>query len=137
MKKPVKENKDLNDFTMSHNTELTPEEEVKFNQWAGDRKADVYDYDLKGYFKENPDVPLTNAHLVDKYKKPNHITFSNESQYANEITPGGQWENLGRGKFNFIPATHTVERYGPDQLKGYFSEHEKSSNLILPKLIIK
>jgi len=135
MKKPIK---DVNDYTNSYNTELTPEAELLFNNWAGDRKSDMYDYDLKGYFNQFPNEPLVKGtHLIDTYKKPNHITFSNQSKYASDSIPGGKWEDLGRGKFNFIPASHTVERYGPNILKNYFVEHEKSSNLILPKLILK
>lgn len=55
------------------------------------------DYDYKGFFDENKkeandliyDDP--NAHFTDKYKKPNHPTFSIESKYSTPENPGGHW----------------------------------------------
>lgn len=53
------------------------------------------DYDLFGFWKENPTWSPSdpNAHMTDKFKLPNHETFSNESMYYNGVTPGvgGYW----------------------------------------------
>ena len=71
-------------------TKLNPTDEAKYQTWNKDMKSKGYihpqdqgqDYDLRGAFKAgiNPSVP--GAHWPDTYKKPNHETFSNESQYA-------------------------------------------------------
>lgn len=77
-----------------YDTNLSPLEEIKFQEWKR-----VYaphdsgqDYDLRGAFKAGlmPD-PLT-GHWPDTYKKPNHPTFSVESQYA-PLAPetAGRW----------------------------------------------
>jgi len=55
------------------------------------------DYDLYSFWKENPtwspDTP--GAHMTDKYKLPNHPTFSNESMYFNKSNKdsAGYWQD--------------------------------------------
>jgi hypothetical protein len=80
-------------------TKLDPTEETSYNEWKSKlptRLQSEVDYDLKGFWKENknwsPENP--NSHMTDKFKLPNHPTFSNESQYYNPKTQkyGGSWQ---------------------------------------------
>ena len=43
---------DHRDLSAQYNTELSPERERLFQEWAtqNNRLRDVYDYDLRGYF---------------------------------------------------------------------------------------
>ena len=71
-------------------------------------KSDTTDYDLKKAYENLPYDQMkafatSDVHLPDTYKKPNHPTFSNESIYSNDSTPGGQW-TVENGKDVFIPS---------------------------------
>lgn len=75
-------------------------------------------YDYRTFWKENPDgmadKMLTDdagAHFTDRYKLPGHPTFSNESMYLNDETPGGSWEKKG-GKWYFTPSDYTRRYIG-------------------------
>lgn len=73
-------------------TKLSPAEENKFMAWAGQMRIegkihqqdDFSDYDMRGYWKEtNGKTDLeVGGNFPDKYKRPNHPTFSTESKYA-------------------------------------------------------
>lgn len=75
-------------------------------------------YDYRTFWKENldgmADRMLTDdadAHFTDRYKLPGHPTFSNESLYSNDETPGGSWEKRG-GKWYFTPSDYTRRYIG-------------------------
>jgi hypothetical protein len=84
-----------------YDTQLTPVEEKAFQQWkAKYAPADSgEDYDYRGAFKAGA-TPGEDGHWVDTFKKPNHPTFSNESQYARgaDAAKAGHWEGD-----NFVP----------------------------------
>lgn len=87
----------------SYDTKLTPAEEDAFQQWKlkfapNDSGAD---YDLRGAFKSGLTPDPKTGHWPDTYKKPNHPTFSNESQYATgeDSARAGHWEGD-----TFVPA---------------------------------
>ena len=78
----------------SYDTPIPPEQERAFAQWRainapGDSGED---YDLGGAFLAG--VRRVNAadHMPDTFKKPNHLMFSDESQYA-KFAPerAGHW----------------------------------------------
>lgn len=76
-------------------TPLTPQEEGQFQEWKGVHAPNDSgeDYDFRGAFKAGatPD-PVTN-HWVDTFKKPNHPTFSDQSQYAKDAPDkAGSWD---------------------------------------------
>jgi hypothetical protein len=89
-------------FLRNFNTDLSAQDEKKFQKWLDktsknkgrDVSLDLITYDLRGFWKsgggkfsETPE-----AHATDKFKKPNHITFSDESVYHNTENPrGGKW----------------------------------------------
>lgn len=72
------------------NTPLTAEEEWAFQVWKqryapNDSGAD---YDLRGAFKAGLQPDPQTGHWADTFKKPNHPTFSDQSQYAPYGNPG-------------------------------------------------
>jgi hypothetical protein len=76
------------------NTQLTPEELAAYELWKRQMapRDSGYDYDFRGAFKDNFSPDPANGHWRDKYKKPNHETFSVESQYAPQaIERAGYW----------------------------------------------
>lgn len=76
-------------------TKLTPAEETNFQNWKAKYAPNDSgaDYDLRGAFKAGLTPDPASGHWPDTFKKPNHPTFSNESQYAKDM-PGkaGHWE---------------------------------------------
>jgi hypothetical protein len=118
---------DPRDMTFQYNTPLSSEEQQDFNKKFSHK--DKYDYDMQGWYKENPDVdPKPGVHFPDKFKKPNHPTFSDESIYHNDQTPGGHW-----GEDNsFTPGPTNFKYRNKDELQDYFKKVEPDSSLILP-----
>jgi len=85
-----------------YNTVLTPGAEKAYLAWKerGPAKEDTgIDYDHRGFWAAG-EVTGDNGHGTDQFKKPNHPTFSDESQYA-ELAPdeAGHW---GPGEENYI-----------------------------------
>lgn len=94
-----------------YTTRLSPEDEVKFHQWKqqyapNDSGAD---YDLRGAFKAGLQPDPKTGHWPDTFKKPNHPTFSNQSQYAvgADAAKAGSWNGD-----TFVPPSAQPE--GPD-----------------------
>jgi len=128
-----------------YDTPLEPLEKNEFNQWIRlkskakkkDMSLDMHDYDLKGYWKENVGMrPKTgtylksleggNAHGSDRYKKPNHPTFSTESKYhGKDGRQGGVW-----GEGTFTPSEEMKTRTSKSQLEEYFKAREPNVKLV-------
>lgn len=99
-------NEDDVGMTNAYNTPLSPEQERQFANWTQRQKQivgrdvakDLYDYDLKGWWLDNKGQDLSGGHLTDKFKKPNHPTFSDQSIYngtpaiGGGINIGGSWK---------------------------------------------
>lgn len=77
-------------------TKLSPDEASKFQQWKEKYAPNDTgeDYDLRGAFKAGLKPDAKSGHWPDTFKKPNHPTFSNESQYATgeNALRAGHWE---------------------------------------------
>lgn len=122
------------DLTNQYNTALTTEEERRFQEWAKaeGREKDVFNYDLRGYWKEmvaGSVAEASNGHLTDKFKKPNHPTFSSGSMYATEKNPGGRWTNEnGRDVFTLSRKVSPAEA---NYLSSYFAQVEPGVELRL------
>lgn len=86
-------------YDSNFNTILTPVDEANYEQWKKKYAPSDSgkDYDLRGAFKAGI-VPDKNGHMTDVFKKPNHPTFSDESQYAKFGKPGHWKKDL------FVPA---------------------------------
>lgn len=77
-----------------HETPLTQDEEVQFQQWKKfyAPKDSGADYDLRGAFKAGLQPDRSTGHWPDTYKKPNHPTFSDQSVYSSLVgTKPGTW----------------------------------------------
>ena len=88
----------------------------QYNSFYSDQQN--YDYDMARWADEVEDKnELFNhqGHYTDKYKKPNHPTFSDESIYSNEQTPGGKW-GYQNGHDTFTPSEYQVNTYGPQHI---------------------
>jgi hypothetical protein len=122
------------DYSDKYNTKLSPKEEQKFQAWAekNNRAGDSYDYDIRGAWKELQSGTMKeadNGHLGDKYKKPNHPTFSDQSIHSGkEGIKGGTWGKDKEGKDTFTPSPNHM--WGKDELQRYFSDREQGVVLI-------
>jgi hypothetical protein len=115
-----------------YRTKLNPSEEEAFQKWKSklpERLQGDEDYDIRGFFKENPNFDISNPeqHLTDKYKLPNHNTFSNESKYFNDKTKkyGGYWDGD-----NYIPYNESAKKSlqtGIDNTPSVSMQHVSSS----------
>lgn len=117
---------------------MSKREFFKYIELTG-RMSDDYDYDKfyddKELFYDWIDRELKNptqAHFYDKYKKPNHITFSEESIYSNGDIKGGRWLEED-GKIYFIPTKINIDNAGGfEGLNKYFEENEPNIILSYP-----
>jgi hypothetical protein len=115
-----------------YDTRLDPKQEADFARWSQSLPPNLRgtaDYDLRGAFQGKVDP--VKGHLPDTWKKPNHITFSNESQYSSPDTPGGQWVNSPSG-WVFWASPHNMKTSGAKTLMDYFRQNEPDSSVILP-----
>lgn len=80
---------------MPYDTPLSPNEEQRFRSWKQKwaPRDSGEDYDLRGAFKSGTRPDVESGHWPDKFKKPNHPTFSDESMYSTRARPGGKWIN--------------------------------------------
>lgn len=141
------------DFTKSHNTDLESADlESQFQDWVRDQSArrkrdvlmDLKDYDLRGHWNEIGWAnPKDEGHYHDRYKKPNHPTFSTESIYHNTPNPdwrddkkvwqGGTWAKNDEGKWVFTAGPdQAVDDFDRKKLKRYFKENEPDAVLVIP-----
>lgn len=121
---------DDTDLTTQYNTELTPEEKSQYDQIYSPSAS--YDYDMQGFFKSGG-IQESNGHFPDTFKKPNHMTFSDESQYHGvDGHEGGHWEKLEEKKYAFTPGKNNLNNYSAQGLIDYFNTHEKDNKLVLP-----
>ncbi len=117
------------DYSEKFNTTLTADEETQYQAWAKEkgREKDVYDYDLRGAWKELQSGEMSEdarGHLGDKYKKPNHPTFSAESIYSGQDgIDGGVWSQNAEGKTVYTPG-RKLSSVEADRLKRYFARTE-------------
>lgn len=129
---------DPNDWSDTHNTKLSSEDEKKFQKWAkaNGRLGDVYDYDIRGAWKEITSGDMKqadNGHLGDRYKKPNHPTFSNQSIYHGVGGAiGGEWSETPEGVTVFTPSETNLKNMTPKQLRNYFDKVEPNVLLNIP-----
>jgi hypothetical protein len=117
------------DYSDKFNTVLSPDEEEKYQAWAtkNHREKDVYDYDLRGAWKELQSGTMSEderGHLGDKYKKPNHPTFSDQSIYSGQDgVAGGVWSRNAEGKDVYTPG-RKLSSVEADRLRRYFLRNE-------------
>lgn len=127
------------DYTDRYNTALSPGEEYAYQQWLAlqsaaqgrDLARDNFDYDMRGAYLGGA-ARSDNDHLPDTYKKPNHPTFSDQSQYhgANGQT-GGSWQQFGERWF-FVPSQTNLDFHGEAGLRDYLRRADPTVQLMPP-----
>jgi hypothetical protein len=126
----------MTDYTNTYNTQLTPAEEHLFQKWVADTSKiqgrditrDLADYDIRGHFRElGGRVLKPGEHGTDRYKKPNHPTFSDESIYSTPLRQGGSW----RGS-KFYASPMNLVHQSVDDLRKYMHKNESGTELVLP-----
>lgn len=121
------------DFTDLFNTQLTPEQEQAFQAWAAlnPKLANTYDYDARGFFQSGA-ATAPNGHATDQFKKPNHPTFSDQSQYSGvEGATGGTWaQDPKTRKWTFVTSPTNELYHDPEDLQRYFDTVEKGNRLV-------
>lgn len=125
---------DPRDFTNRYNTSLTPEQEQAFQVWAGSLgdRGSSYDYDMRGAFLAHAGQ-ADNGHFPDTFKKPNHPTFSTQSQYnGKDGYSGGEWSQEPDGSWSFIPSSSILDLHDPSELQDYFARVEAGNKLLMP-----
>lgn len=131
------------DMTSMYNTQLSPADEAKYQEWGKQQAAlrpdgrnpanDAFDYDMRGFWQKG-DAFADNGHAGDQFKKPNHPTFSNQSQYHGvDGHQGGVWGGGQDGQpWTFTPSATNLQMNDAGDLQHYFQTQEKGNQLILP-----
>ena len=121
-------------ISSKYDTKLEPAMEKQYQEWLTtlpENQRSTKDYDLRGYFLAgmmgDPEIQLYNRgkdqHFIDRYKKPNHPTFSDLSMYHNQDGfVGGHWTDLGNGKWTFEAGP--TNTYSKSELAKYMAEAE-------------
>ncbi len=125
-------------WSYQHNTPLPKEKQGEFSKWIAEQSGkgknplkDMEDYDVQGYFLSGAATD-ERGHGTDKFKKPNHPTFSDESMYHGDKAQGGKWTEIG-GKSYFLASPDNLKYRSAKELKEYFKKYEPDTILILPK----
>lgn len=123
------------DMSNLYNTVLDPVDEAKFQAWAKrigkDPAKESADYDLRGAWNAGAGQ-AGNGHFPDTFKKPNHPTFSDQSQYSGKDGyVGGKWTGDDKSA-TFTPSASNLKNMPADMLQKYFNSVEPNSRLILP-----
>jgi hypothetical protein len=112
----------------TYDTPLSADEEKGYQGWKtkyapNDSGAD---YDLRGAYIAGVTPDPKTGHFPDTFKKPNHPTFSDQSQYAREVDAaqlGGHWEDPSTGL--------------PDPEGGKFVPHAPEQHPVQPIDVVK
>lgn len=144
---------DENPYQNRFNTPLAPAQRRPFQDWAARKgyipQAEANDYDLQGAYLAGV-RQADNGHLTDQFKKPNHPTFSEQSQYSGvntfdgRPTPrGGRWDvpqpleqALTGTRPSFTMSAEMtrdgVPVHSQDNMRQYLNQREFGTDLLLP-----
>lgn len=112
-----------------YDTPLTAEQALKYRAWKAALPHDLQnssDYDLQGAYLDNMQKS-SNDHMGDKFKKPNHMTFSNQSIYSNPQQQGGEWTDN-----TFWASPYNLQQHSAIDLADYFKRVEPDGSVVLP-----
>ena len=90
--------------------------------------GDDYDFTAAKAAGVKPDA---RGHWPDTFKKPNHITFSDESKF--DDGGAGHWEHLGGKRWSFTPGPTNLKYHSMDEMRAYFKKYEPDSVLLEPE----
>ena len=133
-------------FKDRFNTPLSSMQQVEYDRWisrmekGGGRpniKNDVEDYDLQGFWKSGGRFESSEEHGFDRFKKPNHPTFSDESQYSGITDPvlgkvkGGTWSGSEEAGWKFSPSSEMLDKtHSIEDMSAYFRLMEPNAQLL-------
>lgn len=124
------------DFTSQFNTPIPPDQQQAYQAWKAKYAPndDGSDYDLQGAFLSGVTPDGARGHFPDTFKKPNHPTFSDQSQYNGLPNPNGGLYQGGSWGDNdsFAPSSTNLQMYGKNGLQDYFQKEEPNSQVIWP-----
>ncbi len=111
-------------YPAAYNSALSEAQEAQYQAWRATLPKPLQyegDYDLRGYWLDPETVKegvRDGTHFIDRYKKPNHPTFSVESRYATgrDARLAGTW----RGE-EYVPSPF-VARMDPDAVAQRFND---------------
>lgn len=91
------------------------------------------DYDYRGAF-EAGEGKGGNGHFTDRFKRPNHPTFSTGSKYNGEGgAVGGQWVKArGRNRWEFRASEWNLKNRTREELMDYFDRVEPGQTIRFP-----
>ena len=140
-------------FRKNFNTPLSAMQQVEYDRWlsrmekVGGRpniRNDVEDYDLQGFWKSGGRFGSAEEHGFDRFKKPNHPTFSDESQYSGITDPvlgkvkGGKWGGSEESGWTFSPSQEMLSKtHFIADLSEYFRTMEPNAQLLPLKEPVK
>src|SRR5215472_17983591 len=87
--------------------------------------GEIDDYDFAAA-KAAGVEPDDRGHWPDTYKRPNHITFSDESIFNDG--GAGHWENIDNHWY-FTPGPTNLKNYSMEHLRRYFKQFEPDVTL--------
>ena len=119
---------------VTFDTLLTEDQEAKYQKWRATLPKPLQyegDYDLRGYWLDPQTVKQgikDGQHFTDRYKKPNHPTFSTESKYARGAyrARAGRWD-----KDEFVRPDRMGAYPGASNNPGNIEKHERRSDKTL------
>lgn len=125
-----------------YSTPLTADQESAYQAWKARLPHDLQneaDYDLRGAFLASVKAD-GRLHMTDKFKKPNHMTFSDGSQYSTPQTPGGTWVDSGKPNASnprenawvYWPTPYVAGQHNLAELGGYFQQQERGNTVVYP-----
>lgn len=124
-------------YDSNFNTKLSPDQQSAFQAWKAKYAPndDGSDYDLQGAFLAGVKPDPGRGHFPDTFKKPNHPTFSDQSQYSG--VDDGKGGTLQGGKWgddnSFTPSATNLQTHSAGDLANYFQKVEPDSKLNLPQ----
>ncbi len=122
------------DYTARYNTKLNPAQEALFQAWVAKsgKSGDLYDYDMRGQWQAGQSQK-GDEHGTDTFKKPNHPTFSDQSQYHGvDGHVGGVWGGTDTAP-TFTPSPTNLQMMPLPALQRYFQQREPDVQLMVPK----
>jgi hypothetical protein len=125
---------------MSYDTPLKPNQAAAYQQWRLKLPNDLRntaDYDLQGAYLAAMQAD-GRLHMGDQFKKPNHMTFSDGSQYSTPQKQGGHWSNTGipnpanpnDGQYVFWASPYNVSQHPIMGMQDYFRAVEPGNTAI-------
>jgi hypothetical protein len=110
-RKPIKRRADGGRIMLApedpYSTPLSLHDEAAYQMWKMQNapRDSGADYDLRGAYLANMQRDPDNGHMGDRFKKPNHPTFSDQSQYAvgDQASRAGHWIGPEGPDQTFVP----------------------------------